>query len=210
MGRNSSTSARTMAVTRAERTPCPITSQINKPGLGFRERQHVEKIPAHLSGGMIAMAKVEQAGFLGRAGGKVGILLGQDGLLDVARHLEVLLENLVLLAQLGLAAGQFGIEAWRSRSSACLRTVTSRTRLKSSRLPSSVSMKELDSSTSAVRAGAEGDAAFELRVDRPLGKALLILLHHLCQVLAVGINDGIRTAHQLLRPAGRRSGKRPD
>ena len=153
-----------MAVTSAERTPCPMTSQINKPALLSEQRQHVEKIASHLPGGMIAMAELEQARFLRGA---------QRESRDIAAAAWPVGCRAPFSGPPPESRSFFRNSAWLrassaltrcSRSSACLRTVMSRNTLRSSDRPSSISMKELDNSKSTVLPDAEGDVAFQLRV----------------------------------------------
>ena len=97
---SSSTSARWMAVTSAARTPCPITSQMKTPASVVRERQHMKKIAAHGAGRQIARVKCQRALAGRRILRKRGKLLRQERLLDLARHVQVVLELHVFFAQL--------------------------------------------------------------------------------------------------------------
>ena len=111
MGFNSSTSARIMAVTSAARIPCPVTSQIKTAGLVLRQRGNAEEIAADGFRRLITVNESQGALFGRGVVGEGGILLGQHGELDFARHVEVFLHQQVLGAQFLAAAGQFGVRA---------------------------------------------------------------------------------------------------
>ena len=122
--RNSSTNPRTIAVTRAERTPCPMTSQIKSPAFVSESACTLKKSPPTWPGGMILVAEMQQARFLRRGGRKRRILLGKDGVLDVPRHFQVFFKNIVLFAATQTGCGPVP----RSPSARAPRLVCARSR----------------------------------------------------------------------------------
>jgi hypothetical protein len=163
----------------------------------FGNAEDVEEVAADLAGGVITVAELEEAFFRGNAERETRVALGEHGELDFAGHFQVLFHNRVLLAQLGLAAGEFGVHsALAFFGGFAFGDVAEDAEQKGAaflQIDEGVVNFQIDGF-----AGAEGDAQVESQIGGAVGKALLIDAGQFGQILIFGVADGEVASDQLL------------